>query len=181
LTLCVDGVAFIDDPGSGMYTPRPEVRNSLRSSEHHSTVVIPGAEQGSWLAGRWGLFAMRDLAKASVLNAGHQGASGTMRLGGQTVTRTVEVSDVEVSITDAAPEGAECSFVLAPGTEVVPLDGETVLLRRQGVEVRMMAQGTTVADCPWSDRYGSLSGTRRIRCKPGVVRFQVPAERTNAG
>jgi hypothetical protein len=179
VTLCVDGVAFIDDPGSGVYTPKPEVRNSLRSSEHHSTVVIPGAEQGSWLAGRWGLFAMRDLAKASVVNAGHQGACGTMRLGGQTVTRTVEVSDLEVRIRDAAPEGAECSFVLAPGTEVVPLDGETMLLRRQGVEVRMMAQGTKLVDCPWSDRYGSLSDTRRIRCMPGVVRFQVPAERIN--
>ena len=181
VTLCVDDIAFIDDPGSGVYTPKPEIRNSLRSSEHHSTVVIAGTEQGSWLTGRWGLFAMRDLAKASIVSASHQGAVGTMRLGGQAVTRTVEVSDLEVRISDVAPAGAECSFVLAPGTEVIPLDGETLLLRRGGAEVIMMAQSVMLADCPWSDRYGSVTCTHRIRCKPGDVRFRLPAERTDAG
>jgi hypothetical protein len=173
VTLCVDGVAFIDDPGSGVYTPNPEVRNSLRSSQHHSTVMVAGAEQGSWLAGRWGLFAMRDLAQASILAASDCGAAGKICLGGQSVERTIEVSDVEVRIIDLAPEGAVCSFVLAPGTDAVPLDGNTLLLRRHGVEVRMVAQSATLLDCPWSDRYGALSVTRSVRCKPGIVRFQV--------
>ena len=174
VTLCVNGVSIIDDPGSGVYTPRPTIRNELRSSASHSTVVLPGTEQGSWLAGRWGLFAMRDRANAVLEEAGDHGATGTMRLGGKATKRSIEVLDHEIRITDDAPAGAQCCFVLAPGTDVMTVDGETMILRRDGTEIHMSAKAAVLEQCTWSDRYGSVSTTRRIRCKPGLVQFRSP-------
>ena len=43
--LMVDGKNFIVDPGTGVYTPRPTIRNKLRSVTSHSTLQVNRHEQ----------------------------------------------------------------------------------------------------------------------------------------
>lgn len=66
ITLDIKGRGIFIDPGSGYYTPNPNLRNTLRSSLTHNTIIFPGKEQGIWLDGRWGLFKMQDRAKAKI-------------------------------------------------------------------------------------------------------------------
>lgn len=65
IEVCVDGHLVIGDPGSGSYTGDPELRNRLRSTGAHSTVVLDGAEQQELPAER--LFALPDQAHATCL------------------------------------------------------------------------------------------------------------------
>ncbi|MFF4208659.1 heparinase II/III family protein [Streptomyces sp. NPDC001796] len=43
--LCADGREIITDPGTGVYTADPRLRNELRATRSHSTVEVDGCEQ----------------------------------------------------------------------------------------------------------------------------------------
>jgi hypothetical protein len=173
ITLSTADGPIIDDPGTGVYTPRPEVRNELRSSSCHSTVLVPGREQGEWLPGRWGLFAMRDLAKARLLWVNENGAEAEMFLGEDTVRRQVELGDRCVRIIDRAPAGSVANFVLAPGVVVQSAGDGSVVLLRGSTTLRMSGAGIRIDDCPWSSRYGHLSRTTRIRAQAGTCVLEI--------
>jgi hypothetical protein len=172
ITLSTDDGPIIDDPGTGVYTPRPEVRNELRSSACHSTVLVHGREQGEWLPGRWGLFAMRDVAKARLLWVNDEGASAEMFDGSVRVRRGIEVRDRMVRITDQAPVGALANFVTAPGVKVESVECGHLLLRRGSTVVRLSGAGIRIDDCPWSSRYGHLDRTVRIQCDAGQCKLE---------
>ena len=176
ITLTVDGRAFIDDPGTGVYTPRPEVRNELRSSACHSTVLVPGLEQGDWLPGRWGLFSMRDVARARMIRLDASGAVGEMFQGDALVRRSVEVKEAAVRLLDVAPRRSEANFVLAPGATVESVDSQSALLRSGSTTVRLVGVGIRIESCPWSRRYGDVGRTQRIRCSAGECTLEIMSE-----
>ena len=62
--LAINGITLISDPGTYLYTPVPAQRNIFRSTAWHSTVYIPDSEQNRWEADQYGLFMLRDDAKA---------------------------------------------------------------------------------------------------------------------
>ncbi|WP_373049171.1 alginate lyase family protein [Vulgatibacter sp.] len=63
--ICVDGRQVIGDPGTGSYTGDPALRNRLRGTAAHSTVIVEGEEQQPLPSGR--LFALPDSAHARCL------------------------------------------------------------------------------------------------------------------
>ena len=65
LELYADGALAVCDPGTGSYTGDPELRNALRSTRAHATVVVDGLEQAPILSDR--LFALPDVSDARVL------------------------------------------------------------------------------------------------------------------
>lgn len=67
--LSVNGEEFLGDPGTFWYTASPLMRNIGRSVTMHSTLVIPGKEQNTWIEGPGDLlFWMKpDQAKADAM------------------------------------------------------------------------------------------------------------------
>ena len=49
--LAIDGEEFLGDPGTFWYTASPLMRNIGRSVTMHSTLIIPGKEQNTWVEG----------------------------------------------------------------------------------------------------------------------------------
>jgi hypothetical protein len=49
--LSIEGEEFFGDPGTFWYTPSPLMRNIGRSVTMHSTMIIPGKEQNTWIEG----------------------------------------------------------------------------------------------------------------------------------
>ena len=173
VTLFTPAGPIVDDPGTGVYTPRPDVRNELRASACHSTVLVPGREQAEWLPGRWGLFAMKDRAKARIVEFSEAGATAEMFDGANVVRRKLEVTDRGVRVMDVAPRGSIANFVLSPGVDVEVVSDSLVLLRRGGVTVRLRGESLRMDECPWSTRYGELSRTKRIQCVAGNCEFDI--------
>ena len=62
--LAINGITLISDPGTYLYTPVPAQRNTFRSTAWHSTVYIQDSEQNRWEADQYGLFMLRNDAKA---------------------------------------------------------------------------------------------------------------------
>jgi hypothetical protein len=79
LELYADGALAVCDPGTGSYTGDPELRNALRSTRAHATVVVDGLEQAPIPAER--LFALPDAADARLLAFDPGGAAA--RLAGE--------------------------------------------------------------------------------------------------
>lgn len=168
ITVSSPAGGIIEDPGTGAYTPRPALRNELRSSACHSTVLVPGHEQGEWLPGRWGLFAMRDLAQARLVRYDEHGAAAEMFGGDATVRRQVEVHEHGLRVVDAGPPGSCANFVLGPKVAVERQSGGGATLRI-GPERWVLRGGNLRIDsCPWSARYGHVGRTTRIRCDAGT-------------
>lgn len=64
-----DGIDFIIDGGTFLYTAMPEMRDAFRSADAHNTLVVRGRPQRTWPAGPGRLFAARDHAAVRVLDA----------------------------------------------------------------------------------------------------------------
>jgi len=56
--LCIEGVTFIQDPGTYVYTPYPEMRNLFRSTAYHNIVMVDKKEQNRFNKNE--LFRMRN-------------------------------------------------------------------------------------------------------------------------
>ncbi|HET8542263.1 MAG TPA: alginate lyase family protein [Anaeromyxobacter sp.] len=65
LELWAAGTLAVCDPGTGSYTGDPELRNALRSTRAHATLVVDGLEQAPIPSDR--LFALPDVAGARLL------------------------------------------------------------------------------------------------------------------
>ena len=171
ITLAVDGVSIIDDPGTGVYTPNPELRNRFRGSQMHSTIHINGMEQGSWLSGRWGLFAMKDLSNSKLLVHSNQGASASMYFGEHAVKRTIEISNNTIVIRDEGPETLTVRFILAPNVQPSIVDINRVELRWGSQMMKCDLKNARIEEVPWSDRYGVIRSTKALVGLSGQARF----------
>jgi len=102
LELAVDGVDWIADPGSYLYTALPEARDRYRSVAAHFAPRV-GASEPVRLGP--GPFATTDRSAARCLRFDEDGFAGTHVGYGVPVYRQVEITDDEVRVTDWA-EGA---------------------------------------------------------------------------
>ena len=173
ITLAVDGVSIIDDPGTGVYTPNPELRNRFRGSQVHSTIHINGMEQGSWLSGRWGLFAMKDKSNSKLLAHSNQGASASMYFGEHAVKRTIQIFNNSIDIQDEGPETLTVRFILAPDIKPSILDLNTVELQWGSQMMKCDLKNARIEEVPWSDRYGVIRSTKCLVGLSGHSRFVI--------
>jgi hypothetical protein len=103
MILWVDGVEWIADPGTYLYTPLPARRNEYRSVHaHFAPQATDGKEPGCL---DLGLFQLGDEAQARCLYFGEEGFAGTHRGFGAPVYRVVEVADSGVTVDDFAEGG----------------------------------------------------------------------------
>ena len=171
ITLAVDGVSIIDDPGTGVYTPNPELRNRFRGSQMHSTIHINGMEQGSWLSGRWGLFAMKDISNSKLLAHSNYGASASMYSGKHAMKRTIEIFNNSIDIQDEGPETLTVRFILAPDIKPSIVNLNTVELRWGSQLMKCDLKNARIEEVPWSDRYGVIRSTKSLVGLSGRARF----------
>jgi uncharacterized heparinase superfamily protein len=169
--VAVDGQLVVGDPGSGAYTGDPELRNDLRSTRAHATVVVDGEELNRFDDRL--LFTLRDEDAPTVhsyrpgpgvatLDASHGGYRRLRdpvehrrrwRLEGSTLV----VTD---TLTCSARHTVEVVVPLAPDVRV-ELDAGAASLRLDGVSLRVEASGDVelawlVEPRPYADRYGSV-------------------------
>jgi hypothetical protein len=173
ITLAVDGVSIIDDPGTGVYTPNPELRNRFRGSQMHSTIHMDGMEQGSWLSGRWGLFAMKDKSNSKLLEHSNHGASASMYFGEQAVKRTIQIFKNSIDIRDEGPEIIAVRFILAPDVQPSIVDINRVELRWGSQMMKCELKNARIEEVPWSDRYGVIRSTKCLVGLSGHSRFVI--------
>ena len=171
ITLAVDGVSIIDDPGTGVYTPNPELRNRFRGSQVHSTIHINGMEQGSWLSGRWGLFAMKDISNSKLLAHSNYGASASMYSGKHAMKRTIQIFNNSIDIQDEGPETLTVRFILAPDIKPSIVNLNTVELRWGSQMMTCDLKNVRIEEVPWSDRYGVIRSTKCLVGLSGQSRF----------
>ncbi|WP_316763849.1 alginate lyase family protein [Streptomyces herbicida] len=177
--LCVAGREFVTDPGSGVYTPDPELRNLLRSTRAHATVEVDGAEQNRFDPGL--LFTMcdddrprivdhhRDGGGRQVLEAVHD---GYRRLGDPVVHRRRFTLDREgLTVSDTLDcrtrHTVVVSLPLAPGVRAEPRGDRIVLSADDTVVSLGQSAGPglpfRVEEMPWSPAYGRTVTTQVLR------------------
>jgi hypothetical protein len=98
IELAVDGIDWLVDPGSYIYTALPRRRDQYRSVRAHSAPQVGEQEPGRLDLGD---FWLGDEAKAACLAFGPDGFAGTHHGFGQPVTRWVRLYDEHISIIDS--------------------------------------------------------------------------------
>ena len=106
--LSVDGVDWIVDPGTYLYTPLPQRRQEYRSVEAHFTPRLRGRGEPGRLD--LGLFRLGDQAKARCLYFGPRGFVGVHRGFGPPVFRRLELGNERLVICDYCPRAPLASF-----------------------------------------------------------------------
>ena len=165
------GRNFISDPGSGVYTSYPQIRNKLRSVASHSTVQVAKSEQDSFPKNLL-FFTSRDsditLFEVSE-NMDEVVFSGTVK---RSVTpvythkRTVRIGHkgFRICISDIFSETDEYGIVwravLHPDVSACT-DGDSAVIHNNGVSVQLSAFGDVrVCDGTYSRNYGQWEKTK---------------------
>ncbi|MCO7570127.1 heparinase II/III family protein [Pseudomonas chlororaphis] len=172
LEVCFDGVPFILDPGTYVYTALPEQRNAFRSNRAHATLSAEPGEQNGWLAGVTGLFSLSRVAPTRVIQATEAGFVGEHDGFTATHRRSVVFLDDGFEVVDEHSAGAgELAFPLAPQVRV-QRDGQGWLLAADGRQVRLeiSAGQAAVEKGAYSPGYGCKVETQVIRVRNVPVR-----------
>jgi hypothetical protein len=165
--LCVDGIPFIVDPGTYIYTPLPKQRNAFRATASHNTLIAPGKEQNKLEETQ--LFSLSEKAYAKVTKQSEYQIQMEHRGFGKVHQREIEIapSSEKVLMRDhyEGTESVTMNFTLAPGVNA-EIDGQNVLLSRGGTKVRLEADGGKwrSEDGLFSGGYGLLEQTNRVIC-----------------
>jgi hypothetical protein len=180
ITMDLDGLPLVIDAGTGSYTPDPDARNRFRGVASHSTIVIPGREPNEWLAGRWGLFSMKDNTRAAVLEAGNDGAVVEHSGYGQKVARRICVRDDGFDLLDQIGKVANEAFsqmLLHPGVEGVMANGGVSLFATGSsgaASAHCASSGTIWVEpalaSPW---YGTTVPTKVVRWRGGNLNLSL--------
>ncbi|MFF4137901.1 heparinase II/III family protein [Streptomyces mirabilis] len=170
--LCVNGHEIVTDPGTGVYTPDPRLRNLLRATRSHSTVEVDGQEQNRFDSAL--LFTMRSDDRARVVDHHEDGSGrqvveaiheGYRRLDDPVVHRRRFTLDRQgLTVSDhfgcRAPHTLAVSFPLPPGVRAEQCEGETLLTTDGTVVVLSQTAGPRLAfaveEMPWSPAYGRV-------------------------
>jgi hypothetical protein len=117
LEVAVDGVSLVVDPGTGVYTPDPALRDRLRASRAHATLAVDGLEQN----GPRGLFALEPRADPRALVVEADRFVGEHVGYGAPHRREVVLEAGVLRVSDSCAAGAvrRVRLPLAPGVEAV--------------------------------------------------------------
>ena len=167
-----DGMDFVVDGGSYLYTPAPEHRNAFRSVQAHSTVAVEGTEQRIWPASPKHLFSVLEDATVKVLEARPGLISSECRYGGIRHERTWTWREGSVRLDDVleGARGAVLVFNLAPGVDAVSIeptgaDSHELRLRNGPVSLALKLDGVAapqIAKGYYSPGYGERSPNIRL-------------------
>jgi hypothetical protein len=176
LSICIEcyNQSVFTDPGSGIYTPNPMVRNRFRSQQAHSTIMFNKEEYNRLPEAVPGMdcFLLKSPTCPYIISC----REGDLQLGYKLLlaetqidwTRRINVREEIVTINDqwiarrAVP--AECSFILAP--EVVPeISTEGVLLKSPSSQLIFACDvdvNATIQDVEFSACYGRIGKTKKL-------------------
>lgn len=176
ITLDVDGRAVVIDPGTGLYTPDPPLRNRFRSAAAHSCIITPGLEPNEWLPGRWGLFAMKDRSNARMLRCGPDGAECEHTGYGRPVRRTLALSESRIGFSDTVFSGMlspAVQFILAPSVRAKVVGCECLLgLENEPFCLNFSSlSNVTLCSKEISNYYGVTSKSNCLVVKAGFSSF----------
>jgi len=147
ITLRVDGVPVIVDPGSCWYAGDPEQRNRDRSVAGHATVRINGQEQHRLpVGGGSALWWLVPRVTSAIEHCTADSWIGVVTYPEGIHRRTLTLSDDRIDGTDEIPEGctAEIRFPTTPGT-TIRIDRTSAHLSRNGVHLRITWDNSCVA------------------------------------
>jgi hypothetical protein len=107
LTLFLDGIAHVVDPGTDVYTPLPALRNTYRSVRaHFAPRVDPDREPSAEFdTSRTSLFRLDGATPGRCMHFSRDGFIGSHSGYGADVFRMIEVTDGAVVVVDAAAPG----------------------------------------------------------------------------
>lgn len=177
LSFCLDwkGRPVFIDPGTGLYTPDPALRNRLRSAGAHNAISVPGYEPNAWLEGRWGLFSMKDKSHAKVIDISEDHVEAAHTGFGAAIYRRMEIKEQQVTITDRVPAeltAAVSRLTLAPGVRAVREEGGFRLYLPDDAAsyLRLKLQGEWLeGSADWSAGYGYTAQTLTLSGPPGRI------------
>lgn len=176
-----DGVGWIVDPGSFVYTSDPAARNLFRSTAYHSTVLVDDVEQNE-VNPEW-LFRTFEQAKAEHLEfttAGERVIYRGRHVGYQRLPEPVTHErtfvfdlatgrlEIEDTLSGSGHHQLVWHFHLAPGVDA-RIDGASIALTSGSAAVRMTVPGglqITRADAWCSPSYG-------VRMPCGVLKLSL--------
>ncbi|MFJ8360421.1 heparinase II/III family protein [Streptomyces sp. NPDC093984] len=177
--LCVNGREIVTDPGTGLYTPDPELRNLLRATRSHATVEADGQEQNRFAPAL--LFTMRNDDRPRVVHHHLDGSGpqiveavheGYHRLGDPLRHRRRFVLDRHgLTVVDhigcRAPHTLVISLPLAPGVRAEQRHRETLLVADGTTVVLSQTSGPRLSfvaeEMPWSPAYGRVVTAQVLR------------------
>lgn len=128
-----DGGEVIPDPGTGVYTSSPALRNMFRSAALHFVPVPPSEEQCDM---SMGLFRLGTSGEGRFLSVSHRGAKAYNTVGDTVIVREIYLADIAIEVRDFASKEniqlRQWSYppVISPGYGVlVYTDGSAPHLR----------------------------------------------------
>jgi len=175
LTLCVENLEIIVDPGVYVYTASKEYRALYRSVFSHNTVVVDGREQNRFLSESpwWGCHEdtrckcveWESVPDQDVFVGEHQGylrldppVLHRRRILWRKAERSVMITDELVREDRPAPgPEAQATFMLHPRCEVTIVDGRLAVVEREGVRLEFATSGGQwqLASGHYSPSYGT--------------------------
>ena len=103
LSLFIDKIPWLQDPGTGLYTPFPQLRNSYRSALAHNGPANPQPHNPEPNNLQAGLFTMPDQAKPICITASTHIFQGMHYGFSQPVMRTLQIKANTIVLTDSHP------------------------------------------------------------------------------
>lgn len=166
--LAIDGVPFVVDPGTYLYTPAKDQRNRFRSTSMHNTLSLPDREQNPWRKGRAGLFQLKEHSTARVIEFNETRFIGEHSGFGCAHRRTVEIGSQGLVGQDecSAPGGKSISFHLSPDVQVIKIEGCSVECEgKNGTRASFKSKECVwaIIDSDYSPAYGEIEPTKTLR------------------
>lgn len=174
--LSFDGQDFIVDPGTYVYTSDPILRNRLRASENHSTVVIDSLNQTKFDENN--VFVQTNYASDHTLTTGSERNTiiGSYKFDDDNVsyhhTRIFELEPTRIIIKDiiecAGDHKVMLNFSVAP--DIKPYsDAKVAILESQSAQMSLSVTENSkpltaeIIDAHYSPAYGILQHSKSLR------------------
>lgn len=177
-TLYCNGDEFFTDPGTGVYTSQPELRNKLRSTSSHNTVRIDQTEQNDFINGD--LFSLKDQTAAVLLSsepnwvdAFHYGyLKNGINVEHRRSIERKKIQELQWDIEDEfIGEGShdlEWNFVLNPSIRIEQVSSRLVLHGENGqllFDLGVFKSPFEILETEYSPAYGIVQKTKKIQVK----------------
>ena len=170
--LNIGGQDYLVDPGTGTYTADPSVRNLLRGTAAHSTLVPVGLEQNLLVHGRDGVFVLRDRTNARCIELAPGSFSGEHSGFGTLHRRAFALDEDGLTIHDEFKGGSDfyISMTLDPDVRPAISDSEVTLVTAdtgtRPVAVSGTFTGPAIDSIDVAEGYGMFAPSHALRLSP---------------